>query len=128
MDVALDGVTESNIVQISPNWNWIAAATIIGPQSGGNHHRLWSIDGYNMLLRRDSFDEGQTWTITNMGTIGSHGYRLWIAGAFWEPCLYKLDGDMNGDCRVDFIDFALLARNWLIDCGTEPNNPACTPK
>lgn len=25
-------------------------------------------------------------------------------------------GDINGDCQVDFLDFAELAYNWLLDC------------
>lgn len=130
MDVALDGVTDSNIVQISPAppFGWMGAATIIGSQTGDNHHRLWTNDG-GELLRYDSFDEGQTWTVTNMCTVNSScHYMYWIVGCLWEPCLYKLDGDMNDDCQVDFRDFALLANNWLIDCGIEPNNPACIPE
>jgi len=36
--------------------------------------------------------------------------------------------DINGSGAVDFADFAMFAENWLIDCGTEPNNPACVPE
>ncbi len=25
-------------------------------------------------------------------------------------------GDLNTDCKVDFMDYALLAENWIIDC------------
>jgi len=28
-------------------------------------------------------------------------------------CLEKMDGDVDGDCDVDFVDFAMLAENWL---------------
>jgi len=28
-------------------------------------------------------------------------------------CLSRPDGDLNGDCKVDFRDFAELAGNWL---------------
>ncbi len=34
-------------------------------------------------------------------------------------------GDLNGDCRVDFFDFASMAGNWLLDCNTKPGDPAC---
>jgi hypothetical protein len=44
-----------------------------------------------------------------------------------EECHYELAGDWNLDCKVDFVDFALMAASWLIDCGAEPNNPACVP-
>ena len=130
MDVALDGVTESNIVQISPtpSFGWMGAATIIGSQTGDNHHRFWTTDSQE-LLKYDSFDEGQTWTVTNMCTVNSScNYMFWIAGSLWEPCLYKLDGDINSNCRVDLVDFALLSHNWLVDCGTDPNNPSCIPE
>ena len=45
-----------------------------------------------------------------------------------EPCLYRLAGDLNDDCRVDFLDDAIIAENWLIDCNLDPDNPACIPK
>ena len=40
-------------------------------------------------------------------------------------CNYVLSGDINKDCRVDFNDFVALAQNWLIDCGSDFQNPAC---
>lgn len=61
-----------------------------------------------------------------------------------KHCNYVLASDQNDDCRVDFIDHAILAQsmtekidfqqvavlaeNWLIDCCIEPTNPACVPK
>ena len=48
--------------------------------------------------------------------------------AMVRSCEYKLSGDLNGDCKVDFYDFAAMASNWLIDCATEPENPLCIPK
>jgi len=43
-----------------------------------------------------------------------------------EPlCIYQLAGDINRDCRVDFLDFAMMAENWLIDCNVEPPDLAC---
>lgn len=43
-------------------------------------------------------------------------------------CEYELAGDINNDCKVDFLDFAAMANNWLVDCGLMPDNPACIPK
>ena len=44
---------------------------------------------------------------------------------FVEICEYKLAGDLNGDCRVDLLDLAILSENWLINCFNTPDNPAC---
>ncbi len=40
-------------------------------------------------------------------------------------CPYSLAGDINRDCRVDLQDLVILAANWLIDCYTAPEDPAC---
>ncbi|MDD5457895.1 MAG: hypothetical protein PHF37_00660 [Phycisphaerae bacterium] len=46
-----------------------------------------------------------------------------------EPwCTYKLAGDINNDCKVDFFDFAKMQENWLIDCGAMPEDEACVPR
>jgi hypothetical protein len=45
-----------------------------------------------------------------------------------KGCLFNLAGDLNNDCKVDFRDFAVMAANWLIDCDTNPSDPACVPK
>lgn len=43
-----------------------------------------------------------------------------------EPwCNFKLAGDINRDCKVDLVDFAMMAENWLIDCNITPENPSC---
>jgi hypothetical protein len=34
-------------------------------------------------------------------------------------------GDMNGDCRIDFLDMALLSEDWLICNSLDPAEPAC---
>ncbi|UCG56601.1 MAG: PD40 domain-containing protein [Phycisphaerales bacterium] len=44
------------------------------------------------------------------------------------PCPYYVAGDLNDDCRVDFLDVASFAANWLIDCNTTPEDAACVPK
>jgi hypothetical protein len=52
-----------------------------------------------------------------------------LSEATWVvPCPYYLAGDLNDDCRVDFLDVATLAANWLIDCNTTPEDAACVPK
>ncbi|MCF7958507.1 MAG: hypothetical protein K9M57_08680 [Phycisphaerae bacterium] len=44
------------------------------------------------------------------------------------PCNYILTGDLDGNCKVDIVDFALMATNWLTDCDAIPTNPVCIPK
>lgn len=44
-----------------------------------------------------------------------------------NDCAYVVEGDLNSDCRVDFRDFALFAANWLVDCNSQPLDPACKP-
>jgi exo-beta-1,3-glucanase (GH17 family) len=45
-----------------------------------------------------------------------------------EFCDYSLDGDIDGNCRTDLFDLAIMAQNWLIDCRLTPGNPACVTK
>lgn len=33
-------------------------------------------------------------------------------------CTTELAGDLNGDGVVDMVDFAILANNWLKECGS----------
>lgn len=43
-------------------------------------------------------------------------------------CPYMLLGDVNHDCRNDFLDLAFIGMNWLIDCAMDPSDPACIHK
>jgi len=60
------------------------------------------------------------------------GFLAIVAGSYYslglKVCLFNLAGDLNDDCKVDFRDFAIVAENWLIDCYTNPSDPACVPK
>jgi hypothetical protein len=52
--------------------------------------------------------------IINMGAYG--GTAEASKSYFGEPvCETIVAGDINGDCKVDFLDFTLLARHWLQD-------------
>ena len=56
----------------------------------------------------------------NMGAYG--GTNEASKSYFGEPpCETIVAGDVNGDCRVDFLDFSLIARHWMEDnspCGS----------
>jgi hypothetical protein len=48
----------------------------------------------------------------NMGAYG--GTAVASKSYFGKPpCQTVISGDVNGDCRVDFIDLAILAHHWL---------------
>jgi hypothetical protein len=46
---------------------------------------------------------------------------------FASECHFDLPGDLNNDCKTDFLDFAIVANTWLIDCGTDLGNANCLP-
>ena len=44
-----------------------------------------------------------------------------------EICHFELATDINGDCKVDLGDVALIAQDWLLDCDNTPEAPQCIP-
>ena len=55
-------------------------------------------------------------------TFGKSG-DISLIGKLGSRCVI---GDYSGDCIVDFADFAIFAKNWLIDCTVTPGDPACS--
>ncbi len=112
--------------------------------------RLYAVGGSSTTLGFvDTLEEynpnSDTWvTLTPMPTArsalgaGVIDSKLYAAGGIspahvatlevFTPCQFELIGDLNGNCRVDLFDFAMMAENWLIDCGLMPGDPACVPK
>ena len=64
-------------------------------------------------------------TIVGDGTNPDGNIEGWVARL---ECEYLLAGDINNDCKVDFLDFAMLAETWLTNCSQNPLDPACIPK
>ena len=61
--------------------------------------------------------------IINMGAYG--GTMEASKSYFGEPvCETVVAGDINGDCKIDFIDFAIMAAHWLED--NSPSGPVTT--
>jgi beta propeller repeat protein len=52
-------------------------------------------------------------------------YAVVLEGPEIAFCRTRTPGDVNGDCKVDFDDFTLMAANWL-ECLLEPQE-ACPP-
>ena len=46
-------------------------------------------------------------------------YAVVLDGPELARCTSWLPGDVNGDCKVDLTDFALIGGNWL-ECSLEP--------
>ena len=52
--------------------------------------------------------------IVNVGAYG--GTAEASKSYFGQPvCRVVVAGDINGDCRVDFTDFAIMSLHWLGD-------------
>ena len=54
--------------------------------------------------------------VINLGADGgtSEASKSYSGG---PPCETIIAGDINGDCKVDFKDFAIMAFHWLQDNG-----------
>jgi hypothetical protein len=65
---------------------------------------LYMVDGKNYYIRIAGFD----------GQMGNYEFAV-DAGA----CTQLAQGDINGDCAVDFLDFAIMASEWL-SCNLSP--------
>ena len=83
------------------------------------------IDGTDLVYSIDfvvgtsgNFD-GMKAIVTSLELIGT---------SYAATCLFVIAGDLNNDCKINFQDFAIMAANWLIDCDTNPSDPACVPK
>lgn len=56
----------------------------------------------------------------NMGAYGGTAEASKSPSGIVKPvCSVKLEGDVNGDCKVDFADFTLVVNNWL-ECNLDP--------
>ncbi len=46
--------------------------------------------------------------------MGAYGGTSQASKSYFgtEPCVTIIAGDINGDCKVDFIDFAIMALHW----------------
>ena len=111
--------------------NWVGQAT---PPDGNDYIAISAGGTHSLALKKDGSIVG--WGANNSGQAAPPDGNNFIAIAAGSPhslaikqvCQYRLAGDINDDCKVDFYDFALMAANWLIDCNIEPTSPSCIPK
>jgi hypothetical protein len=118
-------------------------------KAGTTQSILWQSEGpVESVLIEYSLDGGQTWVEVNQLNVANTGSYDWLVPLVTaEQCLVRISnlanlnvydisdqlfsiyqcsvlGDVNGDCIVDMVDFALMASYWL-ECGN-PHDPACT--
>ena len=52
---------------------------------------------------------------------------LSVGISFGADCHFQLAGDVDGNCKFDLADFAIMSQAWLIDCDATPDDPLCFP-
>ena len=101
-----------------------------------NRNTNWDIYGYNLITKKefqittDGNDQTQP-AISGPLVVWKDArdnpaniYYTWLDTADAADCPSPLIGDANGDCRVNLVDFALMADQWL-SCALDPIT-ACT--
>jgi beta propeller repeat protein len=101
-----------------------------------DRHGNFDIYGYNLITRQEFQITTDSADQTNPAISGSlvawedsrvtpaNIYYTWLEGDVIADCPNRLTGDVNRDCRVNLIDFSLVAEEWLT-CALEPAD-ACT--
>jgi beta propeller repeat protein len=95
----------------------------------------WDIYGYDISTQTEFQITTNTADQTSPAISGHtvvwsdsrHGQKDIYATILYGPqvpkCLSPIQGDINGDCKVNLVDFALMTNNWL-KCNLDPNE-AC---
>jgi beta propeller repeat protein len=100
-----------------------------------NRNGDWDIYGYNLTTRQEFQITDNPYDQTNPAVSGNtvvwedsrdgnlQIYAVILDGPEVAICTSKLAGDINGDCKVDFDDQAIMLSQWL-ECNLEPEE-AC---
>ena len=91
----------------------------------------WDIFGYNLTTQKEFQITDESHDQTNPVVSGnvvvwqdnrdgnSQIYAVVLDGPEVARCVSRTVGDVNGDCKIDFEDFAIMASQWL-ECYLEP--------
>jgi len=137
LNAGISDPNEPNAFNITPN-----EAEQTNPDIDGNivvwqdnRNGDWDIYGYNLTSRQEFQITDNPYDQTNPAVSGhtvvwedsrdgnSQIYAIVLDGPEVARCKSKLAGDINGDCKVDFDDQAIMLSQWL-ECNLEPNE-AC---
>ena len=102
---------------------------------GGNwqdyRNNNWDIFGYNLTTQKEFQITDNSYDQTNPAINGnvvvwqdnrnanSEIYAVVLDGPEVARCESRISSDVNGDCKIDFADFAIMASRWL-ECYLEP--------
>jgi beta propeller repeat protein len=96
-----------------------------------NRNNNWDIFGYNLTTQKEFQITDESHDQTNPAISGnvvvwqdnrngnSEIYAVVLDGPEVAWCTSRIAGDVNGDCKIDFADFAIMASRWL-ECYLEP--------
>jgi hypothetical protein len=98
--------------------HWLSEVTVdLYPYDAGTDSGPNFISANQDTQPQDPITEISGFPFENDPPLGTFTFRL--------LCDNPPIGDINGDCRVDYEDFALMASNWLLDCSQTPGQPNC---
>ncbi len=96
-----------------------------------NRNNNWDVFGYNLTTQKEFQITDDFHNQTNPAINGnmvvwqdnrngnSEIYAVVLDGPEVARCTSRIAGDVNGDCKIDFEDFAIMASRWL-ECYLEP--------
>lgn len=90
-------------VKYDPNGNEIWVARYNGPGASWSNAEAIAIDRNNNVF------------VTGCDGSGINANYATIKYTQHGVCLGPITSDLNKDCKVDFIDYAILAQDWLIE-------------
>jgi uncharacterized delta-60 repeat protein len=90
-------------VKYDPNGNEIWVGRYNGPGTSLSNAEAIAIDGNNNIY------------VTGCDGSGISADFATIKYTQHGVCLGPVTSDLNDDCKVDFVDYAILAQNWLIE-------------
>ena len=99
--------------------------------SKNNRIKIKDIYGYNLITRKEfqiTADSAHQTNPAISGTLAvwedsrvtpANIYHTWLEDDVAADCPNRLAGDVDGDCRINLVDFVRMAEEWLT-CALNP--------